>query len=56
MQTKLENLNEKCEIRFTVVVEGEEWQKAQQKALNELAKNVTVKGFRKGKAPVSSSC
>lgn len=55
MQTKLENLNEKCEIRFTVVVEGEEWQKAQQKALNELAKNVTVKGFRKGKAPVAQA-
>lgn len=55
MQTKLENLNEKCEIRFEVVTEGEEWTNAQQKAVASLAQNVTVKGFRKGKAPLSQA-
>lgn len=55
MQIKIENLNEKCEFHVSAVVEGEEWKNAQQKALEDLAKNVTVKGFRKGKAPLAQS-
>ena len=55
MQIKIENLNEKCEIHVHAVVEGDEWKNAQQKALEDLAKNVTIKGFRKGKAPLAQS-
>lgn len=55
MEIKLQTLKEKCEIQFSAVVEGQEWKDAQGKATNELAKNVTVKGFRKGKAPLAQA-
>lgn len=55
MQTNLEILKEKCEVRYTVSVEGEEWSQAQQKATASLASKVTVKGFRKGKAPLAQA-
>ena len=55
MEVKLERLNEKCEIRFVAEVSGEEWKKAQQNAIVALAQNVTVKGFRKGKAPLAQA-
>ena len=55
MQIKLDTFKEKCEIIFTATVEGEEWKKAQQKATADLAQNVTVKGFRKGKAPLAQA-
>lgn len=55
MEVKLERLNEKCEIRFVAEVSGEEWKKAQQNAIAALAQNVTVKGFRKGKAPLQQA-
>jgi len=55
MQIKIENLKEKCELHFSAVVEGDEWKDAQQKAMVSLAKNVTVKGFRKGKAPLAQA-
>lgn len=55
MQIKIENLKEKCEIHFHATVEGDEWKDAQQKAMIDLAKNVTVKGFRKGKAPLAQA-
>ena len=55
MEVKLEKLNEKCEIRFVASVEGDEWKKAQQNAIAALAQNVTVKGFRKGKAPLATA-
>ena len=55
MQIKIENLNEKCEIRFNATVEGDEWKDAQSKATRDLAENVTVKGFRKGKAPLAQA-
>ncbi len=55
MQIKIENLKEKCEIHFSATVEGDEWKDAQQKAMVDLAKNVTVKGFRKGKAPLAQA-
>ena len=55
MQIKLETLKERCEIHFYATVEGQEWKDAQQKATIDLAKNVTVKGFRKGKAPLAQA-
>lgn len=55
MQIKIENLKERCELHFCAVVEGDEWKDAQQKAMVHLAKNVTVKGFRKGKAPLAQA-
>lgn len=55
MQIKLETFKERCEIHFHAVVEGEEWKEAQQKATIDLARNVTVKGFRKGKAPLAQA-
>lgn len=55
MQIKLETFKERCEIHFHAVVEGEEWKDAQQKATIDLARNVTVKGFRKGKAPLAQA-
>ncbi|MDO5439080.1 MAG: trigger factor [Erysipelotrichaceae bacterium] len=44
---KLENA--KAELKATV--DTEKWKEAQKKAFRKLAKNVTVKGFRKGAAP-----
>lgn len=46
-------VNEIKESRFEVEVEvdKETWKKAQEKALEKLAKDVNVKGFRKGKVP-----
>lgn len=44
---KLEN----CRSEVTIVFEKEEWQKAQEVAFEKLAKNVEIKGFRKGHAP-----
>ena len=55
MQIKIENLKERCEVHFSAVVEGDEWTTAQQKAMADLARNVTVKGFRKGKAPLAQA-
>lgn len=45
---KLEKSLVEVEVTFTT----EEWKDAQNKALNKLAKNVKLDGFRKGKAPV----
>lgn len=46
-------VNEIKESRFEVEVEvdKETWKKAQEKALEKLAKDLNVKGFRKGKVP-----
>lgn len=44
-------LKEKSTGDLEVTIEGEEWEKAVNKAFNKLAKNVTVRGFRKGNAP-----
>lgn len=55
MQINLKTLKEKCEVHFSVVVEENEWKDAQHKATIDLAKNVTVKGFRKGKAPLAQA-
>lgn len=45
--TKVENA--KAELVSTV--DGEKWAKAREHAFNKLAKNVQIKGFRKGQAP-----
>lgn len=42
---------EKSKGELKVTVEGDLWKKAQDKAFNKLAQNVTVPGFRKGNAP-----
>jgi len=47
--TKLEHSH----VEVNVVVDEESWKKAQDAAFNKLAKNVTVDGFRKGKAPLN---
>lgn len=44
---KLEN----AKIEVTSVIEGEEWAKAQDKAFKKIAKDIEIKGFRKGQAP-----
>ncbi|MGM9941530.1 MAG: trigger factor [Bulleidia sp.] len=44
-------LKERSEGDLEVTIEGEEWKKAQQKAFNKIAKEVTISGFRKGTAP-----
>ena len=45
--TKLENSH----VQVDVVVDEKTWKDAQEKAFNKLADNVTIDGFRKGKAP-----
>ena len=47
--TKLEH----CHTEVLVNVDKDLWKKAQDKAFNKLAANVTVPGFRKGKAPIN---
>ena len=47
--TKLEH----CRTEVLVNVDKDLWKKAQDKAFKKLATNVTVPGFRKGKAPVN---
>lgn len=47
--TKLEN----CHSEVVVNVDKDLWKKAQNKAFNKLAADVTIPGFRKGKAPVN---
>ena len=44
-------LKEKSTGELEVVIEGEEWTKAVNKAFNKIAKNVSIHGFRKGCAP-----
>ena len=44
-------LKEHSEGELVVTISGEEWKKAQEKAFNKVAKNVTIKGFRKGSVP-----
>ena len=44
---------ENAKAELTVTCDGERWQKAQDKAFKKLARNLTVKGFRKGAAPVA---
>ena len=50
MERKVEKL-EHCHTLVTVNVDKELWKKAQDKAFNKIAKDITVPGFRKGKAP-----
>lgn len=47
--TKLEH----CHTEIVVNVDKDLWKKAQDKAFKKLAANVTVPGFRKGKAPLN---
>ena len=47
--TKLEH----CHTEVLVNVDQDLWKKAQEKAFNKLASNITVPGFRKGKAPIN---
>jgi len=44
---KLEN----AKVEVTTVIDGDEWAKAQDKAFKKIAKDVEIKGFRKGQAP-----
>ena len=47
--TKLEH----CHTEVLVTVDKDLWKKAQDKAFNKLAANITIDGFRKGKAPLN---
>ena len=47
--TKLEH----CHTEVLVTVDKDLWKKAQNKAFNKLAANVTIDGFRTGKAPIN---
>lgn len=42
---------EKSKHEFTIKIEGEEWEKAQDKAFEKRNKNAKIAGFRPGKAP-----
>ena len=46
-------LQEKSTGELTVLIDGDVWKKAQEKAFDKLAKNVEIDGFRKGSAPKS---
>ena len=50
MERKLTKL-ESCHLQVEVVVDKDAWKKAQDKAFKKLASNLTIDGFRKGKAP-----
>ena len=45
------NKLEKSKIEVLCQIEGNEWKELQEKAFKALAKNVQIKGFRKGNAP-----
>ena len=47
--TKLEH----CHTEVLVTVDKDLWKKAQDKAFKKIAQNVTIDGFRKGKAPLN---
>ena len=47
--TQLEN----CHTEVLVNVDKDLWKKAQEKAFSKLANNITIPGFRKGKAPLN---
>lgn len=51
MKRKLEKIGS-TKVEITCDIDAAVWKKAQEEALNELAKEVEIKGFRKGKAPV----
>ena len=50
MERKITKL-EHSHVQVDVVVDEQSWKNAQDKAFNKLAENVTIDGFRKGKAP-----
>lgn len=52
MERKVNKL-EHCHVEVEVVVDKETWKKAQDKAFEKASKDVTVKGFRKGHAPLN---
>ena len=52
MERKVTKL-ELCNTEVLVNVDKDLWKKAQDKAFNKLAANITIAGFRKGKAPLN---
>ncbi|VEU59781.1 trigger factor [Mesomycoplasma neurolyticum] len=48
---KKDLLKDSAELKITLEVEKEKWQKALENAKNDLIKNVKIPGFRKGKVP-----
>ena len=49
-------LKENSQGELKVKVEGEAWKDAQEKGFKKLAKNVEIKGFRKGAVPEKNKC
>ena len=55
MEIKVQETKKACESKVLCAATEEEWTEAKDQALKELARNVTVKGFRKGKAPLAQA-
>ena len=51
MKVTKEQLEEKNRAKLEIEVDAEQFEEAVQKAYLKMRKNVTVPGFRKGKAP-----
>jgi trigger factor len=51
LNVQTEHLEENHRVRFTVSVEAERFNKSKKKAARQIAKQVNIPGFRKGKAP-----
>ena len=50
-EKKVKKENKDYRHEFSIKIEGEEWEKAQDKAFNKRNKNAKIDGFRPGKAP-----
>ncbi|MGL5204675.1 MAG: trigger factor [Metamycoplasmataceae bacterium] len=47
--------NKTSEMRISVTIPKEDWKNSQSKAFETLAKNINIKGFRKGKVPLTKA-
>lgn len=44
---------ENCKTELLCTIDGDKWKEAIKKSFNKLSKNIDIKGFRKGQAPLS---
>ncbi len=52
MKIKESQIKEQSQTKYTVTIEGKEWQDCLRKGLEKITKNIQVPGFRKGKVPM----
>lgn len=52
MSVKVENTENKNEVKLSFVIEAEKFDEAMKKVYAKTAKYFTIPGFRKGKAPM----